>query len=164
MEYKIRPLGKVCAHTGAPLQPGTLCYSVLVERNGQQERLDFNVDHWQGPPAEALGYWRCLVPYPEVKQVHTVDVEVLLRMFEQLVEERHPAREKLLYVLTLVLLQRRRLKLEGSRSTDEGEFLELIGTRGEGPYEVRDQQLPVDEIQQLQAALTMELNTAGEAA
>lgn len=164
MEYKVRPLGKTCAQSGNPLKPGAPCFSVLLERNGQLERLDYNVDSWTGPPENAVGYWQCQVPYPEIKQVHSIDVEVLLQLFEQMIEERQSAREKLLYVLALFLLQRRRLRLDGSHTTADGEFLDLSGSRGEGPYIVRDQQLPQDEIKALQAALTHQLNSEWEAA
>ncbi len=164
MEYKVRPLGKTCAQTGAPLKPGAPCYSVLVERNGQLERFDYNVDAWQGPPENSIGYWQCLAPVPEIKQVNTIDAEVLLQLFEQMLEEQQPAREKLLYVLALFLLQRRRLRLDGSHTTAEGEFLDLSGSRGEGPFAVRDQQLSQEEIKELQAALTTQLNSDWEAA
>lgn len=164
MEYKVRQLGKTCALTGAPLKPGAPCYSVLVERNGQLERFDYNVDSWEGPPENTVGFWKCLVPIPEHRKVGTVDPEMLMRLFEQLYEEQQPAREKLLYVLALFLLQRRRLRLERSIVNGDGEFLELTGTRGEGPFEVRDQQLADDEIKSLQAALEVQLNSDCEAA
>jgi hypothetical protein len=51
------------------------------------------------------------------------------------------------------LLQRRRLKLEGSKIIDDQEFLELTGTRGEGTFLVPDQTLNDAEVEQLQAAL-----------
>ncbi|MCA9088233.1 MAG: hypothetical protein KDA90_06295 [Planctomycetaceae bacterium] len=165
MEYKFRSLGKHCAQTGAPLHPGQQCVSVLLEVNGQLERLDYNLDAWTGPPEQAIGYWRCLVPYPEARQANTVDVEVLMQLFEQMIDEEQASRERLLYVLTLFLLQRRRLKLEDSHVDDDGrEYLSVVGSRGEGPYEVLDQQLTQDEVRELQEALTAQLNSEWEAA
>ena len=56
-------------------------------------------------------------------------------------------------------LQKRRLKLEGSRHDGDIEYLELLGSRGEGVFEVRDQHLTDDEIGQLQQALNAHLAT-----
>lgn len=164
MEYQIRPLGKLCARTGVALRPGSQCLSVLVEQNGQWERLDFNTDAWTGPPPGTVAYWKCRVPEQAEKNWRSADLEGLLALFEQLLEERQPSREKLLYVLTLVLLQRKRLKLDYSHAGDDGEFLVLLGSRGEGPYEVRELQLDRSELQELQGVLTEQLNTLGEAA
>jgi hypothetical protein len=56
-------------------------------------------------------------------------------------------------VLSLLLLKKRRVKLESSRHEGEVEYLELIGSQGEGPYEVRDQQLSDEEIEHIQHSL-----------
>jgi hypothetical protein len=90
-----------------------------------------------------------------------IDPEVLLQFFEQLLETANPAHDRILYVLSLYLLQRRRLKLEGSRSIDDVPHLELIGSHGEGPYLIRDQQLPEDEVRRTQAELNRQLSELG---
>lgn len=164
MDYRFRPINKTCAGTGQPLVPGAVCYSVLVERNGQQERLDFSADGWTGLPEGAVGFWKCHVPIPAARQVATTDAETLLKYFEQLVEGGNPHHERLSYVLALYLLQRRRLKLDSARERDGVEYLELSGSRGEGPYEVRDQQLTEAEMTQLRQMLDQQLTAGGEAA
>ncbi len=58
------------------------------------------------------------------------------------------------YVLSLLLMQKKRLKLERSDVQDDHTLLRLVGSQGEGPYVIRDQQLSDDEIQQLQQELT----------
>lgn len=164
MEYKVRPLGKTCAATGEPLLPGGRVYSVLTEQDGILERRDYSASAWQGPPSGAIGYWQCVVPTPEVKPASAWDTETLLALFEKLYDEGEESQQKTLYVLALLLLQRRRLKLEGARNTDGTEQLELYGSRGEGPYEVRDQQLSQEEIHELQHALSVQLSTDWNAA
>lgn len=164
MDYRFKPISKVCAGTGQPLVPGSLCYSVLVERNGIHERLDFSEEGWTGLPAEGLGYWKCLVPEAETKQVGSTDPEALLGYFEEIFEDPNPQQAKLSYVLALYLLQRRRLKLDGSEVRDGVEYLQLSGSRGEGPYEVRDQQLPQEEISELQMLLNQQLTSEWNAA
>lgn len=164
MDYRFRPMSKTCAGTGKPLVPGSLCYSVLVERHGQQERLDFSHEGWSGLPDDAVGFWKCHVPVPAPRQVATTDPETLLKYFEQLIEDRNPHHEKLAFVLALYLLQRRRLRLDGSQERDGVEYLELSGSRGEGPFEVRDQQISEAEMTLLRQTLDQQLTAGGAAA
>lgn len=157
MDYQVKNLGRTCAATGNPLEPGSVCYCVLVERDGQQLRLDYSAEGWTGPPDDCVGEWVTRVP-DNTGGRRVVDVEALFRYFEQLTEDANPARDRFRYVLALQLLQKRRLRLEGTRRDDEGnDFLQLIGSRSEGPFEVPDEALPEDEINRIQAALTTEM-------
>jgi hypothetical protein len=157
MDYHFKPIGKICAATGQPLMPGERIYSVVVERNDELERLDFSPQGWSGPPEGTLGQWRCIVPAPETRPASVLDPTALLSYFEQLVEDGNPAHDRLRYVLALFLLQKRRLRLDGSRIDGDVEYLQLSGSRGEGPYEIPDQQLAETEIRELQAELNHSL-------
>lgn len=160
MEYHVKPIGKVCAATGAPLEPGSIVYSVLVEQEGETLRLDYRPESWEGPPEGMIGQWRAVVPFPEDDKPKPLDAHGLLEHFQQMLEDANPAQEKLCYVMALLLLQKRRLTLDGTRVDGDVAYLELSGSRGEGPFEVRDQQLTADEVTSLQAHLTAEIKTA----
>lgn len=151
-EYNLKPISRTCAGTGKELVPGSLCHSALIEVNGEQQRLDFSEEGWTEPPDGLIAQWRCVVPEPAAVK-KTLDPDELMRQFEQLTEEASPAHDKHRYVLSLLLLQRRRLKLDGTKTIDDQEFLEVIGSRGEGSFLVPDQTLDDDEVQQLQAAI-----------
>jgi len=161
LEYQFRQLGKTCAGTGRPLAPGQDVVSILVERGGEIVRLDYARDAWPGPPKGTIGQWKCQVPPAAEVNASRIDPELLLQFFEQLLETANPAHDRLLYVLSLYLLQRRRLKLEGTRIIDDVACLELIGSRGEGPYVIRDQQLPEDEVRRTQGELNRHLSELG---
>ena len=154
MSYQVKPLGKVCAGSGEPLAPGTKCFSVLAEREGRTVRLDYSADHWAGPPEDAIGFWTAEIP-PEVEPERRKPLEPheLMTFFEQLGESPNPMQEKLRYVLALLLTRKRRLLLDGDWMDGEIPFLRFVGTHGEGTFDVRDQQLEEDEIQQLQVQL-----------
>ncbi|MEZ6064333.1 MAG: hypothetical protein R3B90_01175 [Planctomycetaceae bacterium] len=164
MDYHLRPLGKHCAGTGEPLQPGSQVISVLVQQGEDLERRDYSEAGWQGPPAGTVGQWRCRVPDAEVDKRQPLDPEALLSYLEQLLEDANPAQANMAYVVALFLLQRRRLRLEGCRVDGKTQYLELVGSHGEGPYEVRDLQLPDEELKQLQSSLTHYLQTEWKAA
>lgn len=157
MDYHFKPLGKTCAATGQPLAPGSWCHSVVVERNGQQQRLDYSTSAWQGPPADAVGYWRTRVPLPRNPQAIRIDPDALMRYFEQLTEEASPNQEPQRYVAALLLLKHKRLKLVDVLTADDGQRLLLEGLHGEGVFEVADLQLPDAAASELQQALKTQL-------
>lgn len=157
MEYQFRPIGRKCAATGADLSPGSECHSVLVEREGELQRLDYSEEGWTGPPEGTLGVWKCLVPKSAEVRHEPLDTSALMRCFEQLTEEASPAREGLRYILALLLMKKRRLKLETSRIDGEDEYLQLAGAQGEGAYEVRDLKPSENDILQWQRELNVYL-------
>ena len=159
MDYHFKPPSKTCATTGRPLTPGAVCHSVLVEKNGVLARLDYSDEGWQGPPHGHIGYWKTIVPVLHDPREHRLDPETAFRYFEQLCEEASPVSERQRYVLALLLLQQRKLRLEGTRSGDDGDMLELSGKHGEGTYQVPNLKLPDAETQQIQAELKVQLAT-----
>lgn len=158
MEYQLRPLGKVCAGTGKPLAPGSVCISVLIDRGEEQQRLDFSKEGWQGPPEGTIAQWQCTVPLPVDVKKKLLDPDALMNYFDQLTEEGNPLQEKLRYILALLLLHKRRLREEGTRGGDDDEFLLFTSTQGEGTYEVRNFQLMDEEVLELQASLNAHLS------
>lgn len=152
-EYNVKPVGRVCSGTGEELEPGSQCHSVLVEKNGELLRLDYSEAGWVAPPAGMLAHWRCEVPEPTTTAKKSLDVNDLMRQFEQLNEEASPAQDKFRYVLALLLVQRWRLRLEATKTIDDQEFLEVTGVRGEGTFLIPDQQLDDAEVQELQNAV-----------
>jgi len=69
------------------------------------------------------------------------------------VEEGLPEREGLRYVLALLLVKKRRLRIEGSRTAADGAYLQLSGAQGEGAWEVRDLNPTDAEVDQWQQEL-----------
>ena len=162
IDYQFRPLGKNCAATGKPLAPGERCRSVLVEKSGELVRLDYSESAWPGPPTGSLGVWTSRVPASN--QPKPIDANALMKLFEQTVEGGNLQQQRLAYVLALFLLQRRRLKLDGSRSEEGVDYLQLTGVQGEGCFEVIDQQLSAAEIAALRAEVTRQLTAEAESA
>ncbi len=152
-EYNVKPVGRTCAGTGQELVPGSLCHSVLVEKDGDLLLLDYSEAGWTQPPHGLLAHWRCEVPEAVAPVKKSFDVDDLMRQFEQLSDEASPAQDKFRYVLALLLVRRRRLKLDRTKVIDDQEFLEVTGARGEGTFLVPVQHLEDAEVQQLQGAV-----------
>ena len=152
MDYRVRPIGGECAGTGLPLTPGAVVRSVLIEMDEDLVRRDFSDDGWAGEPERTLAVWRSVVPTPAAKKAG-LDVDEQFARFELLAEEDAPHQAPLTYVLSLWLMRRRRVRLEGTISEDGVDRLVVHGTRGEGPFHIRDQQLSAGQVEELQAAL-----------
>jgi len=157
MDYHVKSVAKQCVATGEPLLPGDTCFSALVEKFGELQRLDYSENGWTGPPEGTVGYWKNRVAETATGPKRALDPDVVLAYFEQLSDNENPQEEKFRYIMALLLLQKRRLRIEASRFDGEVELLQLWGTRGDGPYQIRNQQLTPEEIEQLQSELNTKL-------
>jgi len=135
MEYEIQRSTRHCARTGRELKPGETFYSVLTASGSDVLREDFSAEAWQGPPDDAIGWWKAHVPMPDAKKMQWAPNEVMLQLFEDLGEQ--PQQADLRYVLTLLLIRRRVMRLEETEHTDDGETMILYCPRRETEYRVR---------------------------
>jgi len=159
MDYRLKPPSRMCAGTGQPFLPGSICHSVLMEKDGNLFRLDYSDEGWKGPPEGNLGYWKTRIPDAADLKAQKIDPVQAQRYFEQIIEEPAAELDRKKYVLALVLLQHRRLKLDNIRHDGDDEILELSGRNGEGLYEVRNLNLSEAENQLLQTELKLQLAT-----
>lgn len=138
-----RPTG-TCAATGRALAVGDRFVAVLAERPETPgfERLDFSQEAWESgarpaAPLSVFATWRAvLVPTDQKKKAIALSDEELLDLFEQLGAAEDARRKAFRYMLTLILVRRRVLRLEASRP---GKL--LVKPRGStlpDPIEVED--------------------------
>ena len=158
MDYVVKSIGKVCAATERELEPGELCHSVLREEHGEKTRCDYSTEGWEQLPDEqkdVFSHWITTVPMPKAEEgPRPLEPEQLFEFFEQMLEDMNPAQEQIKYVLALLLMQKKRLRMDGTRDEDGISYLSLSGSQGEGPYEIREHQLSDEEIAQLQQELS----------
>jgi hypothetical protein len=134
-DFEFQRCTRRCAKTGAELRPGQPFYSVLVERGGQIVRIDYSEQGWEGAPEDALGWWKSQIPAPDAQKIHWAPNDVMLHYFEQL--EGQPNKEDVRYVLTLLMIRRRLLRLDATETNAEGrEVLVLFCPRNEQQYQV----------------------------
>ncbi len=112
MDYELQRSTRKCAATGRELAPGETFYSVLTSEGANVVRHDYSVGAWPGPPEGALGWWKSQTPIAEnkTKKPHWAPNDVMLQLFDELAEA--PDRADMRYVLALLLLRRRVLRLE----------------------------------------------------
>jgi hypothetical protein len=135
IDYEVQRCTRHCAATGRELAPGEAFFSTLTAKGAQVERHDYSIEAWQGPPAGVLGWWKSQMPQRNARKLHWAPNDVMLELLETL--DSQPAREDMRYVLALLLIRRRVVRLEETERDDAGrEVSVLYCPRRETSYRV----------------------------
>ena len=151
-DYGIRPLSLRCACTGRDQKPGEPYYSVLSDSPAGFVRADYCAEAWTGPPEGAIGFWRSQVPSESsTKRQAFVADSVIMEFFVRLAGELDDHRKSFRYILSLLLLRRRVLKLVGGVRECDAEvlILRVISTGEE--HRVVDPHLSEEQLNAVQA-------------
>ena len=155
MDYEIQRCTRHCSVTERDLAPGEYFYSALVSDGAEMERLDYSIDAWSGPPQNAVGWWKSRMPVANEKRMRWAPNDVMLEFFGQL--EQQPDKQDMRYVLALLLVRRRVMRLEERELGENGaEILVLYCPRRETTYRVPEsapEDSRIDEIQEELARL-----------
>jgi len=135
IDYDVQRSTRHCAATGRELQPGETIYSTLTAEGAQVVRRDYAREAWPGPPEGVLGWWKSQVPARDAKKVHWAPNDVMIELLEQL--ETQPDKQDMRYVLSLLLVRRRVMRLESTEQDALGnEISVLYCPRRESTYRV----------------------------
>ncbi len=134
LDFDIQRCTRRCAALERELAPGEVFYSVLAPQGRDVVRLDYSQEGWTGPPEGALGWWKSQMPDATgARKTALAPNDVLLQYFEQL--EHDPTRQDLRYVLALLMIRRRIMRLDDTERDEHGqETLLLFCLRNEGEY------------------------------
>jgi len=150
MDYEIGRCTRHCAVSGRELKPGEEFYSALVDQGAGSSRMDYAREVWEGPPPGAVGWWKSHIPDPNSQKLTWAPNDVMLDFFDELAEQ--PDRQDVRYVLALLLVRRRVMRLEESQTdTEHGEVIVLYCPRRDATYHVPAREPTperIDEIQQ----------------
>jgi hypothetical protein len=155
MHYEITRNSRRCCVSDRELRPGEVFYSVLIDAPGGTKRRDYAAENWLGPPADAIGFWKGRMPVddkPTGKQ--PISDDTMLELFEQWEDAEDAEKLQLRYVLALLLIRRKALKLQDVVRIEQGEFLVVQLPRKKQTYQVRDPHLTEDQVQQVEQELT----------
>lgn len=162
MDFEVKRCTRRCAATERELGDGETFFSVLIAEGGEVVRYDYCAEAWQGPPqAKVVGWWKSQMPTRETTRARMAPNDVLLQYFHEL--EGQPQQADVLYVLALLLVRRRVMRLE--EAADESataNVLSLYCPREEANYQVpvvAPNDARVDEIQEELAKLLFATGT-----
>jgi hypothetical protein len=149
-DYQIQTSTYRCAATGRELRPGERYFSVLLDEGSTFSRKDFSQEAWNGPPEKTFSYWQGKVPVGGMPKRPPIDEELLVDCLDRLEGEREPGKLAFRFVLALLLVRRKRLRLEDARREAGHEIMTLRDARGGTRYQVIDPGLPDEELESVQ--------------
>jgi hypothetical protein len=149
-DYQIQNSTRRCAITGRELKPGERYYSVLLDEGGNFTRKDYSLEAWQGPPAGAFSFWQGRLTTARIPRKPAIDDEMLVDCFHRLEGDLEPNRVSFRFVLALLLLRRRRFKLEETRQEGATEVLVLRCLRSGVRSQVVDPGMSDEELESVQ--------------
>ena len=152
MDYEIERSAKSCAVTGREFAPGEEFYSALIAEGAELKRCDYSVAAWQGPPPNTVGWWKSQMPDQHARRSYWAPNDVLLNFFDELAEQSD--KQDMRYVLALLLVRRRVLRMEEERRDEAGhERLMLYCPRRDTQYEVPAVAPDPQRVEQIQQVL-----------
>jgi hypothetical protein len=153
-----KPLGQ-CSGTGEKIGYGEEYFAALVETGERLVRRDFCTEYWQKAKPDVYCYWKTRMPRPDERKHKFVDDEMLTAFFERLERETEQEKINFRFVLALVLMRKRRLKYDSSK-TKEGEEIWRLRKAGEKEFvEVINPKLDEEQIKQLTSQIGEILQT-----
>ncbi|MCW5767960.1 MAG: hypothetical protein KIT19_04695 [Phycisphaeraceae bacterium] len=166
--YEIARASGVCAGTGRPITVGESYIAALwtetdPERPGTElmRRSDYSTEAWitgHRPTGPLVGHWRATLSPPNTRKRALIGDDELLDLFMQLGETTEPKRLAFRYLLALILVRKRLLRVEGSPK--RGTLNVRLKPVGDAPGEVvevvdpgMDEAMIADATEQLSAVL-----------
>ena len=143
-----KPIG-VCSGTSKEFQPGEEYFAALVETENGLERRDFTIDYWQNNRPQVFCYWKTRLPDTNEKKPVFIDDDMLMSFFERLENETDQEKINFRFVLTLILMRKRKLKYDSSKIEHDKEIWTLKVAGEKRTVQVENPHLNEDQIEQL---------------
>lgn len=156
-----KPLGQ-CFGSGRKIENGEEYFGALVACEEGLQRRDFCAEYWENEKPEVFCHWKSRLPEPGRKKQLFVDDQMLMAFFERLGRETDQEKMNFRFVLTLILMRKKLLKYDQSRTEDGKEIwrLRMPGDRSaESTVEVVNPHLDEEQIEQLSSQIGEILHT-----
>ena len=152
----VRPTHQ-CAETHRRFQPGEAYVATLTDSPDSEElvRLDYGIEAWEGgarPPRAPIAVWRSVETDGRTQQTLLPGPDELFAMFEGMDDEAGGRGAVFRYLLALMLMRKRVLRLADQRVGKEGrpvlQLAKRVGPKGAPPemFEVTDPGMDEDAI------------------
>ena len=158
-EWEInKPLGQ-CYGTERKIEYGEEYFAALVETEEGLQRRDFCADYWESQKPDVFCYWKTRLPEPGQKKQLFVDDQMLMAFFERLEKETEPEKINFRFVLALILMRKRILKYDDTRTENDQEIWRLRIVGEKQFVEVINPHLDEEQIEQLSSQIGEILQT-----
>jgi hypothetical protein len=134
LDFEIAHCSRQCAATGRTLAPGETYFSTLHLENGSPVRRDIAAEAWTSPPEGLVAWWKSRMADGDGLRPKLAPQDVLLNLFAELAG--NAAEAEFRYVLGLLLIRRRIVRLEETRRQGDAEMMVLECSRRGEQYEL----------------------------
>lgn len=161
IDFDIQRCTKKCHATQRELRPGDTNFSVLVPEGAEVVRQDYSREAWEGPPEDAICWWKATVPDPTSTKAHWAPSDIMLDYFERLLQD--PDHADAAYVLALLMVRRKIVRLDDTEVGEDGvQRLVLTGLKRDASYKIPVVEPSAARIVQIQNELTTLLQTGDD--
>ena len=152
-DWEIKKTLGQCCGTDRKLGVGEEYFAALIETDEGFERRDFSVEFWEQQKPDVYCFWKTKIPDSGQKKKIFVDDEMLMTFFERLEAETDQEKVNFRFVLTLVLMRKRKLKYDSSRTTEGRETWTLKVTGENRTVDVINPHLTEEQVEQLSSQM-----------
>jgi hypothetical protein len=157
-EWKLPASADACGRCQQPLQPGSLVTTVVRLLPTGPERSDLCASCGEGVEAEGSAlYWRRKRPADAGKK-RVVDYAMLRELFGRMLERPDEIYRRLSYLVALVLIRKRHLKLSGFEVRQGREVMVVSRGAGQPALDVPAPHLSPEDMVSVREHLTRLLN------
>lgn len=153
-DWKFEKQKGACDACKAPFPPGQDYLAALAAQGSAFARREYCLACWPAQAADAFySYWRTRLPAPDAPKRANADAaaETLAKLLAEPALE--PSRRRLAFLLSLILMQRRRLKLVETVTRDGTEVLRLERAEDGTVIEVANPGVPDAELDSLKGEI-----------
>jgi hypothetical protein len=167
--WSIRSRATHCAHSGRAFAEGEVFHTAIYfdpETSGYLRR-DVGMDVWREEIAERkpIAYWRtAYTPVVVEAKPEVTSKESAMALLQRFIEEDNPITENARYILALMLERKRILSPTATKEIDGAKMLFYENKKTGEVFLVRDPELRLDELAQVQDEVAMLLGFGGPAA
>ena len=147
-----KPIGQ-CYVSDDEFAVGDDYFAALVETEEGFERRDFCVGCWKEHKPDVYCFWKTKMPDPEHKKKLFIDDEMLMSFFDRLAEETDQEKVNFRFVLTLVLMRKRKLKYVSDAVKDGQEIWHMRVAGENRGVTVVNPHLSEDQIEELSSQM-----------
>lgn len=168
--WNIRSRAQACFHTARPFADGETFVTVLLEdpKSGDLMRRDYTLAAWaevEPTLGSSFSVWRS--EYEAVKTESRPEIaekESAENLLRRLCEEDSILTENTRYILAVMLERKKQLKQTGTRETEDATFLVYEHIKSGEVYIIRDPELKLAQIEDVQKEVSRLLTGGGGAA
>jgi hypothetical protein len=158
-EWEIKKTLGRCFGMGRELTVGEEYFAALAQTEQGLERRDFCAEYWESQKPQVYCFWKSRLINPQQKKKLFIDDAMLMAFFDRLATETEPEKVNFRFVLTLILMRKRKLKYDSSRHADGREIWTVRVVGEDRNEEVINPNLNEDQIQQLSEQMGQILQT-----